>query len=217
MIALARPKKIVLFFILGLILSFFVYESRGASLSFIAALVSYFIIKIDHRIVRIGIVIVIFTVSILFFLFLDFATQEGPEAALLIVSQFSERGLAGREGALFYGYDLLKQSDFLGYGIWFSGGFEVVVNKLRGLEMIHIHYGLLDLALKFSIFTVILFLLALPFYIKKVTTESLPYVAGGLITIFYYNGLAPSHLGLNILLYLILGQAIMIHSKEIFK
>ena len=192
--------SIVLLF--GFITSFFIFESRGTSITYLVAMITLLFLNISHKFVRVMIIVILSLISVGYFYFLDFLTNY-KEIAELVIAQYTERGLGGREGVFIIGYEYLYDSGFLGYGIQMPGGFE---DPKIG-QSVHIHFGLLDLALKFSIFIVVIYILFIFFYIRKIDKKFLPFIAGGLMTVFYYNGLAPSHLGLNLLLYLLLGFA----------
>lgn len=197
-------RKTVLMVLLsfGFLTSFFILESRGTSVSYLAAILSLLFLNISHKFVRFAIIIILASIAIGYFYFLDFLTNY-REVVELLIAQYTERGLGGRENVFIIGYQYLLDSGFLGYGIEMSGGFEDP-EKEKG---VHIHFGLLDLALKFSIVIVAVYLIFVYYFIRKVNIKFLPFVAGSLMTVFYYNGLAPSHLGLNLLLYLLLGYA----------
>ena len=197
-------KKTLLLILLsfGFLTSFFILESRGTSVSYLAAILSLLFLSMSHKFVRFAIIIILSSISVGYFYFLDFFTNY-REVLELLFAQYTERGLGGREGVFIIGYQYLLDSSFLGYGIEMSGSFEDS-EKDKG---VHIHFGLLDLALKFSIAIVGVYLIFVYYYIRKVDIKFLPFLAGALMTVFYYNGLAPSHLGLNFLLYLFLGYA----------
>ncbi|MCT7405744.1 hypothetical protein [Aliarcobacter cryaerophilus] len=186
----------------GFLTSFFIYESRGTSVSYLVAILTLSFLSISHKFVRFVVILVLTSISIGYFCFLDFLMNY-REVVELLIAQYTERGLGGREGVFILGYQYLLDSNFLGYGIEISGSFE---DPEKG-EGVHIHFGLLDLALKFSIAIVGVYLIFVYYYIRKVDIKFLPFLAGALMTVFYYNGLAPSHLGLNFLLYLFLGYA----------
>lgn len=107
--------------------------------------------------------------------------------------------------ALLNGYALLLDSNVWAYGFAMSGqiGGEFAGELLRPVQ---IHFGLLDLGLRFSIIIVFLLMIFIIKVIKVTPKSYLPVLSGALFTTFYYNGFGLSHAGLNLLLFLVLGQ-----------
>lgn len=191
-----------------------VYGSRGATVSAVVASAAIVVSRLlEHRRYIVSLGFVLLTGGMFYFVYYLHVSQL---SGLLAMGSLVEegRGLGGREGALIEAFSQLVESNFLGYGIGASTSFSVQDNI--GVDKdVHVHFGLLDISLKFGIFGV-LFAYFLAIRLIHLSNKSqLPYVLGGLMTVLYYNGLATSHVGLNFLLYLLLGHALAGHSPAV--
>lgn len=205
--------SVVLF--VGLIVSFFVYQSRGSSVVYATSLLALSCQGIlGDRFSRKAYVCAFLIALITFVSFLG-VLQQGPEELSSYVSNYSERGLGGREYALIRGLSDLKESGYLGYGPSTSGGY---FNNLTD-QAVHIHFGFLDIALKFSIFAVVALIVFLAKVVFQCSARDFPMIAGGFMTVFFYNGFAQSHFGLNVFLFILVSRALFLglEKKEIFK
>ena len=193
--------SVVLF--VGLIVSFFVYQSRGSSVVYATSLLALSCQGIlGDRFSRKAYVCAFLIALITFVSFLG-VLQQGPEELSSYVSNYSERGLGGREYALIRGLSDLKESGYLGYGPSTSGGY---FNNLTD-QAVHIHFGFLDIALKFSIFAVVALIVFLAKVVFQCSARDFPMIAGGFMTVFFYNGFAQSHFGLNVFLFILVSRA----------
>lgn len=200
--ALSKHRANIYLFSIIALLSYTVFESRGGTISALTAILVILSLKMNIRYTRYIIIIVIVSTSLLYFYFLDYYLSH-TLAVDYFLNNISERGLGGREEGFLIGYENLRGSNFWGTGIGTSGSVEFD----NGEKGVHIHFGFLDLALKLSIVPIIIILFALTKIILKTKQYYLPTLAGGLMTIFYYNGLAASHLGLNYLLIILLASS----------
>lgn len=197
-------KWLVLVFAL---ICFGLYESRGAFVSFFAAFFVSSMLSFVKQ--RRGITLVSFLFATLAMFYFVHHLYEDQDLALLVINDIvgKERSIGGREGALIEGYSQLIKSNYLGGGIGASTSF-VIQDNIGVYKDVHIHFGLLDIFIKFGFIGVVFAYFLASRVIQKGAESYSPYVLGGLMTVLYYNGLATSHLGLNLLLYLLLGQAL---------
>ncbi|XOF34038.1 MAG: hypothetical protein ACL93V_01700 [Candidatus Electrothrix sp. YB6] len=203
LVALSRFKNIFLSYSLVGMISYFLFISRGTSVSVITALLVMVTVylKIDQGIIRKLIITAYVLMSFFFFIGIDYYYRY-PDLADVYIKTVSRRGLGGRDTALIDGYERLLESNLIGEGIGSAGG--VSFEQFREMKSVHIHFGLLELALKMSIACPVIMLIALSRIIIRVKKEWLPGLTGGLMSVFYYNGLAPSHFGLNYLLIILI-------------
>lgn len=184
-----------------------VYGSRGATVSAIAAFTAIVMSSfLGRRRYIISLGFLLLTGGMFYFVYY---LHDSQLSGLLAMGNIADegRGLGGREGALIEAFSQLVDSNYLGYGIGASTSFSVQDNI--GFDKdVHVHFGLLDISLKFGLFGVLLVYFFVNRLIHVSNASQLPYVLGGLMTVLYYNGLATSHVGLNFLLYLLLGHAL---------
>tara|TARA_R110000851_G_scaffold319526_1_gene483992 strand:- start:9276 stop:10325 length:1050 start_codon:yes stop_codon:yes gene_type:complete len=195
--AFTRPLKriwCVIFLLFGVIVSLVVYESRGSTVVFAIALLAMLSqVLLSSVTVKILYIFMYFLLVAAFWLFLDLLSSESGYL-MEVILQFSDRGLGGRESALIQGYLDLKGSNYFGIGPAASGGY---LDPVTG-KPVHIHFGFLDIALKFSIFGFFLVLLLMMNVVIKSSYHMFPMVAASFMIVFFYNGLALSHFGLNV-------------------
>ncbi|MHA7808485.1 MAG: hypothetical protein ACX933_01655 [Marinobacter adhaerens] len=135
------------------------------------------------------------------FIFLDFYLKN---LWLYKVFYSDGAGLGGRDVALLLGYKELLDTLFLGRGLGFEGSFpDTLLGSARG--DVYIHFGALDLMLKFSVFGFFLVLFMVISSLLKASNQIFPLLYAAVLSMFFYNGFGISHFGLNFLLYVIVG------------
>lgn len=189
-----RRRKMVFFLLIGLILSALVYESRGSTVIFGVALLAMVSQRLFGDAIAKRLYLFVYLLFVIaFWFFLNLLSSEFGYF-MDFIFQFSDRGLGGRESALIQGYLDLKESGYIGAGPASSGGYIDPSNN----QPVHIHFGFLDIALKFSILSVLFVLILMRAVILKASFQQFPMVAASFMTVFFYNGIAFSHFGLNV-------------------
>lgn len=194
----------IFFIVFGLILSFFVFESRGTSVVFLVAMLVFLSQKVfGTRLTKISYIFIYVSLVFCFFYIIHLLSIREDIIYQLIYS-ITDRGLGGRDTALVQGYQDLMSSNLLGLGPASPGGYE----NPETLKSVHIHFGLLELMLKFSALSLFLFFYLLYKLVRYSRDFELPMIGGALMAVFFYNGLAPSHLGINVLLIIMISKVI---------
>lgn len=198
--------KLTLFFFLF----FFNLESRGSSIMVLSLIIfilsGKYIIKVFEK----NLYLIFIIVGIFLLNFSISSLLHDPEFQQ-IVNSISKRGLGGREGPLFFAYEKLfinGGEGFWGYGPWIQGSIG------DGVKTVHIHFSFYEITLKYSIFFFIGLILFFNSIWKKansISSQKLKIIIYGVIlslslTIFFYNGYGPSHFGINIFNFFLLGQ-----------
>jgi len=210
-----------LFFILGMsryrnklgcyivlfIISYFIYESRGVAVSAIVSISLFigFLFSVKWS-VRIFSFLFISSVY-LFMIFISFYASN-QDVVNLFVGQISERAFSSREIALVEGWKVLEASNYFGDGIGAEASFE------RAEKSVQVHFGFLDLSLKFSLYFASVIMLYVFFLIKNYKHTFFPAIAGAVMSVFYYNGFGISHEGLNLLLFMLLGATFSLKNDK---
>lgn len=204
LVSLYRPTKPMLWLSLLLTVSAFIYESRGTVVCCTVTILGYLLVRLNVKMLRVGYILSFLAAAIFIFAFIHLLTKE-PEMMVYVKSIIGDRGFSGREGALLVAYEILYDNNFLGAGLVASNSFLVMLNGFP--TDIAIHFGLLDIAYKLSIFSLLLCIYYLMKLIWAVDKSTLPFLMGGLMMTFFYNGIGLSHLGLNLLLLTLISKS----------
>ncbi|SDJ09817.1 hypothetical protein [Billgrantia gudaonensis] len=208
---LAWGKTSFIFLIFGLLSSFFVFESRGVSIVFFVAMLLFLAQKtIGEKSTKIIYISIYFSLVVFMFYIIHLLSIDDKSLLQIIIS-ITERGLGGRETALIQGYQDLIESNLLGIGPASPGGYDDPVTG----QGVHIHFGLLELMLKYTGLVLLGFCYLIIRLVKSASSDQFPMVGGAMMVVFFYNGLAPSHLGLNVLLLMIISKVILTSGNHI--
>lgn len=202
-------KSNIFFLLFGLLMSFMVFESRGTSVVFAVSILIFCSQKLVGMRITKGLYTLVYFVLVFGFFFLIHLLSNESQYLVQFISSVTERGLGGRETALIQGYQDLIASNFIGVGLASPGGY---VDPVTG-KGVHIHFGLLELMLKYSGLVFFLFLFLMIKLVKSSSKDEFPMIGGAMMTVFFYNGLAPSHLGLNVLLLIAISKILWSSSK----
>ena len=219
-----KNPKLYMHSIILSILFIFIYfslESRGVSLMIILSLLLIVLLTITPKKLSKYMFIVYFLMAIIGFLvFLDYYFTD-PLLKVLI-SQFSERGMSGREKVFEMAHNYLfydhETNGFLGNGAGFSVSY---IDEVKG-NSIRLYFSFYEIVLKFSIMFFLLFTLFLNkiwLSIYNITHKKqriilMSFFIPLTLTVFFYGGYAPGLYGINIYNFFLLGL-IYAKSKDI--
>ncbi|NEP55946.1 MAG: hypothetical protein F6K31_02835 [Symploca sp. SIO2G7] len=206
-LAMSNQRNKLKWYILTFLMAHFGYASRGTSFSSIIAIITSFVSWFPIR--KLFIKFYSYFFLVLVFLFMSFLAYYASHQE--VVERFvamSERGFAGREIAWIPGWNILEETHYIGKGIGTISSFEDSQSTLLNPKSVQIHFGFLDLSLKFSLYLATCLMIAISACIQNANITFFPGLAGGVMTIFYYNGFGISHYGLNLLLIMLLGMSI---------